>query len=87
MRPIGCPLPSVRNDPYALRNNPEARNLIYFVTEARNHACGKEASDNKAFNINVTYSVLTSKILVNLLLVVVHRSCKETKHSLSSASR
>jgi hypothetical protein len=79
IRPMGCPLHSVRNDPYVLRTNTEEGNLIYFVTEAWNKACGKEASDNKAFNIKVTYSVLTSKILVNLCMVVMHRSWKERK--------
>jgi hypothetical protein len=34
MRPRGCPLPSVRNYPNALPNNPEKRNLIYFASEA-----------------------------------------------------
>jgi hypothetical protein len=82
IRPIGCPLLSVRNYPYTLRNNPEKHNLIYFASEASSHTCGKEASDIKAFNTNVTDSGLTSKVLVDLRLVVMYRSCKEIKHVL-----
>ena len=37
IRTIGCPLPSVRNYPYTLRNHPEKRKLIYFASEAWKH--------------------------------------------------